>query len=499
MQTDTPLGSRISVLHVTPEMAPLSKIGGLADVAGSLPSALRENGVDARVITPAWPGVMRRLAELGCPVDPGKPSVCVPLQWRAWCGSLSSTVVNGVPVYLLEHPLLFENPSIYPAMLDKVSALPFAFLSLAALEPVFPDEWKPDIIHVHDWASCIIPAALKWHRYYSLLAKKPATLLTIHNLAHQGSLPIDVLEEWGMGPGAYGLDGLEYFGEANLLKGGITSADLITTVSPSYAGEILTPAFGEGLEGVLKYRKEKIKGVLNGLDTISWDPLRDPALPARFGQGNMRGKKNCKNALLERCGWEASEGAVMVSVGRLVRQKGMDLVLECLDRILEGGGHLAVIGTGELVLEKAFSEAAATRPDRVFFLPGFDEGLARLAYAGGDIFLMPSLFEPCGLSQMIAMRYGTVPVARKTGGLADTISDVDEQPGGTGFLFGESNPDALADAVARARARFSSPRQWSAVRKRCMEGDFSWKSSARAYVNLYRSLVLEGSAIKREG
>jgi len=189
----------------------------------------------------------------------------------------------------------------------------------------------------------------------------------------------------------------------------------------------------------------------------------------------------------------------MVSVGRLVRQKGMDLVLECLDRILEGGGHLAVIGTGELVLEKAFSEAAATRPDRVFFLPGFDEGLARLAYAGGDIFLMPSLFEPCGLSQMIAMRYGTVPVARKTGGLADTISDVDEQPGGTGFLFGESNPDALADAVARARARFSSPRQWSAVRKRCMEGDFSWKSSARAYVNLYRSLVLEGSAIKREG
>ncbi len=496
---DTQLSSPISVLHVTPEMAPLSKIGGLADVAGSLPAALRENGVDARVLTPAWSGVMRRLAELGCPVGPEKSPVCVPLQWRAWCGSLRGTVVEEVPVYLLEHPLLFEDPAIYPVELDRASALPFAFLSLAALEPVFPGGWMPDIIHVHDWASCIVPAALKWHRYYSILPEKPATALTIHNIAHQGKLPIDVLDEWGMGPGAYGLDGLEFFGEVNLLKGGITAADVITTVSPSYVGEILTPEFGEGLENVLGYRREKVTGVLNGLDTRSWDPSKDPSLPARFAPGNMKGKKTCRESFVEKCGWKDCEGPLMVSVGRLVRQKGMDLVLESLDGILEEGARLAVIGTGDPALEKAFSKVSAARPDRFFFRPAFDENLARLAYAGGDIFLMPSLFEPCGLSQMIAMRYGTIPVARKTGGLGDTISDVDEHPDGTGFLFGEYSAEALVGAVARSRVRFSAPRQWSAIRKRCMEGDFSWKSSARAYAVLYESLINKRSVIKREG
>ena len=445
--------------------------------------------MDARVLTPMWPGVAGSLRERGAEIDGGPVQVCVPLQWRAWCGSVSATAVGGVPVYLLEHSGLFGNRDIYPSGLDAGSALPFAFLSLAALEPAFPDSWIPDIIHVHDWTSCLAPAALRWHRYYGLLPKRPATVLTIHNIAHQGSLPLSVLEEWGMGPSAFAMDALEFYGGVNLLKGGIASADAVTTVSPGYAEEILTPRFGEGLDGVLEYRRERLRGILNGLDTSFWNPATDQLLPARFGAGDMKGKKACRGALLKECGWEDREGPVMVSVGRLVKQKGMDILLGALDSILSGGARLAVIGTGEPAIEKDFEEAAKKRPDRVFFRKAFDERFAHLAYAGGDIFLMPSLFEPCGLSQMISMRYGTVPVVRGVGGLADTVLDADAGPHGTGFIFDDYSAAALAAAVERSMEHYAAPRRWSLLRKRCMERDFSWDVSAGEYLSLYESLT----------
>lgn len=499
MNTDTEACSRISVLHVTPEMAPISKVGGLADVAGSLPAALRKLGVDARVLTPSWPGMSGRLRELGAILKTGPVSVCVPLQWRAWCGSVSGTEIGGVPIYLLEHPELFGNKGIYPGELDTGTVLPFAFLSLAALEPAFPDGWKPDIIHVHDWASCLTPAALRWHRYYGLLPEKPSTVLTIHNIAYQGALPLSVLDEWGMAPQAFAMDAMEFYGGVNLLKGGIAAADAVTTVSPNYAKEILTPEFGEGLDGVLEYRRKRLSGILNGLDIGYWDPRTDPLIPASFGPGAMKGKSVCRDALLAECGWESGGGPIMVSIGRLVEQKGMGILLKVLDRILSSGSRLIVIGMGEPALEKAFREASRKRPHEIYFRQAFDERFAHMAYAGGDIFLMPSLFEPCGLSQMISMRYGTVPVARGVGGLVDTVSDADACPHGTGFMFDEFSAGALASTVGRAMDHFASPRHWSVLRRRCMQKDFSWDRSAREYLSLYESLVLKVQKNNREG
>ena len=314
-------------------------------------------------------------------------------------------------------------------------------------------------------------------------------MLTIHNLAHQGVLPLSVLDEWGFGPGAFSLDGVEFYGKANLLKGGITASDAVVTVSPGYAGEILSSEYGEGLEGVLQYRRNKIRGILNGLDTASWDPWSDPALPANYRLGDMKGKKVCRKALVEACGWEDSGGPVIVSVGRLVRQKGMELVLGALEELVDLGARLVVVGPGERALEERFSSDSLVIPESLLFRGACDEGFARLAYAGGDIFVMPSLFEPCGLSQMIAMRYGTVPVVRAVGGLADTVADADVVPAGTGFLFDDFTAEALVGTVKRALVHFLEPRGWALLRGRCMKKDFSWDASARSYMTLYGSLT----------
>ncbi|HPJ47625.1 MAG TPA: glycogen synthase [Synergistales bacterium] len=480
--------SRLTVLHVTPEMTPVSKVGGLADVAGSLPGALQRLGVDARVFTPSWPGVAERLRDLGARAISGPDRICVPFGGRKVCSDFSVVDLAGTSLCLLEDDELFSNPSIYPEKLDPLSAMPFAFLSLAAVEYSLSNEWKPQILHLHDWPSSLVPAALKWHRVYGVAREGPRTVLTIHNIAHQGILPLSALDEWGFGPEALTLDGVEFYGSANLLKGGITASDAVVTVSPNYAREILSPEFGEGLEGVLEYRKSKITGILNGIDTASWDPWRDKAIPANFRTGDMKGKQTCRAVLLSECGWVGFSGPLIVSVGRLVRQKGLELLLHALDEILSMGARLVLIGTGERELEERFSREAIRRQDGLHFRRAFDEGFARLAYAGGDIFIMPSLFEPCGLSQMISMRYGTVPVARGVGGLVDTVSDADAGPRGTGFLFDDFTPEALMCAVKRALTHFSEPRSWSQLRKRCMEKDFSWDLSARSYMTLYSSL-----------
>lgn len=487
METDDP--TSVTVLHVTPEMAPLSKVGGLADVAGSLPGALRRLGVDARVITPAWPGAAEKARDLGARPLSGPERVCVSLGGREICSPLRVVEVGGVPLYLLEEAALFSNPFVYPEKLDAGTALPFAFLSMAAVECALSGAWRPKVLHLHDWSASLAAAALKHHRLYGAALERPHTVLTIHNLAHQGVLPLSVLDEWGFGPGAFSLDGVEFYGKANLLKGGITASDAVVTVSPGYAGEILSSEYGEGLEGVLQYRRNKILGILNGLDTASWDPWSDPALPANYHLGDMKGKKVCRKALVEACGWEDSGGPVIVSVGRLVRQKGMELVLGALEELVALGARLVVVGTGERALEERFSAESLGNPESLHFRGAFDEGFARLAYAGGDIFVMPSLFEPCGLSQMIAMRYGTVPVVRAVGGLADTVADADVVPAGTGFLFDDFTAEALVGTVKRALAHFLEPRGWALLRGRCMKKDFSWDASARSYMTLYDSLT----------
>ena len=480
---------RPKVLHVATEMAPLAKMGGLADVVHALPKALRQVGLDCRVLLPAFPCVMENLEKRGMPLTRMRPSVHVALDWRVYAARVLRTELDGVPVYLLEQPELYSVPSIYPADLTESSALPFAFLSLAALELPSVTRWHPQIYHVHDWPACLLPAALRWHRHYRRLGPEVDTVLTLHNMAHHGILPKEVLDGFGFEPASFGVDGLEFYGQVNLLKGGLLASDAITTVSPRYSWEIQTKAGGAGLEGVLETQKRKIRGILNGIDTDVWNPQTDPLLPSPFSAASPGGKAESRKELLRRIGWEDDGSPLLLWVGRLVEQKGVDLLLPAVEPLVRMGCRILVIGSGHAIYEDALRKAGDLFPGRFWSYIGYSEEAAHLAYAGSDILLMPSLFEPCGLSQLIALRYGTVPVARAVGGLADTIVDADGSDRGYGFLFSEFQPEELVRAVGRALGAFSDETRWREIVLLAMSADFSWKASASAYANLYLELL----------
>ncbi|MFP4481534.1 MAG: glycogen synthase GlgA [Thermovirgaceae bacterium] len=480
--------SPVKVLHVTPEMAPLSKVGGLGDVAGSLPKALRRQGFDVRVLTPAWPGVIEKAAGKGLTPQVEIPLFPLSLRWRTFEARLWSTTLSGVPVYLLEQDELFSDPGIYPSLLDADRVLPFAALALAVLE--FPQQtgWTPEIAHVHDWASALVPAFFRWHRHWSERPANISTILTIHNLAHQGIVDAGVIEEWHLKPEALGIDGLEFYGKANCLKGGIVASDVITTVSPSYSREIMTPEFGAGLDGLLTSVRGKVSGILNGIDPEEWNPVNDPYLPVPFDVHDTEGKRDSKRALLSRFDWMDDGRPVFSFVGRLFHQKGIDLLLGALPDLVKHRVRLIIIGTGEKEYENRLAEAAGRYKKTLGLRLAYDEELARLAYGGSDMFLMPSAFEPCGLSQLIALRYGTVPVVRATGGLFDTIVDVDENNEGYGFAFREFSVRALLEAINRAISAYRDTSRWQEITRRAMAQDFSWTRSAQSYGKLYKSL-----------
>ena len=489
---------RPRVLHVAPEMVPLAKMGGLGDVVQALPKALRKIGVDCRVLRPAYPCVLGNVEKARLPVTRMRSSVNVALDWRVYSARVLRTVVEDVPVYLLEQPELFNNPSIYPMNLDEATSLPFAFLSLAALELHSVTRWNPQIYHAHDWPAALLPVALRWHRHYRRMAPEVDTVLTLHNLAHHGILPEKTLEALGLEPSSFGIDGLEYYGQANLLKGALLSTDAITTVSPRYSWEIQTKDGGMGLEGVLASQKRKIRGILNGIDTDVWNPATDPILPEPYSAGSPEGKAACRKGLLQRLGWEDDGSPLLLWVGRLVEQKGVDLLLSACERLLGLGGRILVIGSGHDMYEEALRRVTGDFQGRFWSYIGYSEEMAHLAYAGSDILLMPSLFEPCGLSQMIALRYGTIPVARAVGGLADTVIDADGPQKGYGFLFSEYRADELVKAAQRALAAFSDKKRWKELVRRGMSADFSWRNSAAAYANLYLELLgVEASDLKQ--
>jgi starch synthase len=349
--------------------------------------------------------------------------------------------------------------------------------------------WAPDIYHCHDWTSAYLPCALAWHR--QLQDRSQKSVLTMHNAAHQGTFhPGPFFDESGIDPSCFNAGGIEFYGQVSLLKGAVLNATAVTTVSPRYAWEIQTYESTQALSGVIYAQRRKLSGILNGIDADYWNPETDPLLPECYSGGSLTGKAACRRELLKNTPFDPSySGPIVVCVSRLVEQKGFDIILPALKQVGELGAKFIFLGSGHRWIEDALRAASAVSGDSVCFFPGYSESLAHLLYAGGDIYLMPSLFEPCGLSQMIAMRYGTVPVVREVGGLRDTVTDADAEGGGNGFTFLTYDTQGMLWSLRRAIERFSNVKAWGKIRSRGMGEDFSWDKSARLYADLYKSVL----------
>ncbi|MDA8232106.1 MAG: glycogen synthase GlgA [Magnetospirillum sp.] len=485
------------VLFASSEVFPLVKTGGLADVSGALPGALREAGVDARILLPGYPAAMekarkaKRVASLGDPLGIGAEAHLVAAELPG----------SRVPVWLIDCAPLYDRaggPYQDAAGRDyEDNARRFGLLSWAAARLCTRDgplKWRPDILHGNDWQAGLAPAYLRaWGE------KATATVFTIHNMAYQGLFPKEILPELKLPWNLYRIDGLEYYDSVSFLKAGLVYSDRITTVSRRYAKEIQTAAFGCGMEGVLAHRAADLVGIVNGADYGVWNPGEDPHLSHRYAPGAYaEGKAANKAALQAELGLAPSPDApLMVVVSRLNEQKGMDLILSDLPILLRGGAQLAVLGAGDHMLEDGFRTAAAKSPRQVAASIGYSEPLAHKLMAAGDMLLMPSRFEPCGLTQFYAYRYATVPVVHATGGLADTVVDATYDSlmtqTATGFVFEHANPGAFQWCVERALALFRNKEEWRTIQDTCVAQDFSWRRSAERYANLYNALVSEGA------
>lgn len=477
--------TNLKVLFVAAEAVPFAKVGGLAETAAALPKALRALGVDVRIMIPRYGSVRNEATKaerIGdpIPVKAGAQEERVHL--------LRTTGLGDVPVYLLWDGNYFSpREKVYGFNDDPQRFMFFSRSVLAALRVL---DWKPDLIHANDWHTAPIVAWLDVEGRKDPFYADMATLFTIHNLAYQGDVGRLILTFGGM----ESLPHLPYErpGRVNWMAQGIAHADVINTVSPTYAQEILTPEHGHGLDGLLRERRERLYGVLNGLDVESWDPERDPALPQNFKADTVGVRLVNKAALQREVALPVRDDVPLLGiVSRLDAMKGLDLVLQGFETLAQAYEfQLVVLGTGDPGLEQGFRDLQQRYSDRVRAVIRFDDRLARLIYGGVDVYLMPSRFEPCGLGQMIAMRYGALPVVHATGGLLDTVLDVDAEPErGTGFVFRAATPQALNAALERAFAAYRDGARWTALQKRAMRGDFSWTNSARTYQDLYQQAL----------
>jgi starch synthase len=419
----------------------------------------------------------------------------VPIRDQAVAGAVLEGRLDGrVPVYFLAQDHYYDRPGLYGTAEGDFSdnCERFVFLGRAALAALPGLGFVPHVIHVHDWQTGLVPAYLETLYRDDPASRDIATVFTIHNLAYQGLFWHYDLPLTGLGWDLFTPAGVEFYGKISFLKAGLVFADVLTTVSPTYAREIQTAAFGEGLEGVLQERSADLVGILNGLDYEVWNPATDGDLPKRFGPDEFGGKAECKAALRAEMGLQdRGRGAPLVGVvSRLADQKGLDLVAAVVPPLVAAGGQLALLGAGDERYERLFADLAEAHPDAVAVKLGFSAGLARRIYAGSDLFLMPSRYEPCGLGQLIALRYGTIPVVRRTGGLADTIVEWDPGAGtGTGFLFDALTPEACQAALTRALQAYDEPTSWRRLVRNAMAEDFSWEASAQKYVTAYRKAM----------
>jgi starch synthase len=481
----------LKVLCLSPEIVPFAKTGGLADVAGALPFTLRSLGVDVRLVLPLY----RNIREGDFELRPFIDSLEIPLGKDILKAAIKeSRLGDGIPIYLIEREDLYDRPNLYGnAAGDYYDNLErFTFYSHAALRLMQSISFQPHIIHCHDWQTGLIPALLKGPYRDKKIFSKTSSVFTIHNLGYQGIFPSEKLSTTGLPrDDFFHLEGLEFWGKVSLLKAGIMYSEAITTVSPSYAREIQTPEFGMGMEGVLRRRKNVLHGILNGIDYDVWNPEEDGHLPANYSPKELAGKARCKTALIQETGLDPSisENPLLGMITRLDAQKGLDLLVKILDDLLTLDVGLVVLGSGDERIHRAIQEAAERFPGRIGLTIGFDESLAHRIMAGADIFLIPSRYEPCGLTQMYALKYGTVPVVRATGGLKDTIVQFYTKTGkGNGFRFGPYKPAFFLKAIQKATELFKDPKAWRQLISNGMKADLSWELSAGNYIKLYRSL-----------
>jgi starch synthase len=473
----------MKVLFVTSEVTPFSKSGGLGDVAGALPAALAALGHDVKIVSPRYASVKAgRLTPTGHSLVLRFPfgEVGGPL--------LSARLSERLEVLFLENAPYFERGGLYGDAAGEFgdNHRRFAYLTLGAFQAAQRLRFIPDVIHFNDWQTGLGPLALR-RGYQGTALGRARTVFTIHNLAYQGQFGKDIMGDLGLPWDVFTSEnGLEFYDSVNFMKAGLTFADALTTVSPTYAREIQTPEHGFGLDGLLRRRQHVLTGMLNGIDTHEWDPSTDAFLPERYAAQEMAGKAACKRELLRRFGLADTTAPVFGIVSRLAWQKGIDLLLEALPTALQADMRFVAVGSGEGHYEEALRQLQARFPQQVGTFIGFDAGLSHLVEAGADFFTMPSRYEPCGLNQMYSLRYGTVPIVRATGGLADTVEDGLD---GNGVLFEAFHPAALLGALRRALALYADPPRLEAFRRRGMEKDFSWASSARKYEALYASLV----------
>jgi starch synthase len=482
---------KLSILMVAAEAHPLAKVGGLADVMGALPRALHDQGHDVRLVLPFYRSIRDKIQAPGKVKGAELFDVALgdrTYPARAWKTKLPDTKVD---VYLIESGDFFDRDGIYtdPASGEpyKDDADRFTFFSRAVLRLVKLSDFRPDVIHCHDHQTGFIPAWVKYPPTASGLPGGIRTVFTIHNLAYQGSHPRDLGYKAGFGEEMLGAgSGLEHHGFVNMMKAGIAFADKITAVSPTYAGEIQTPEFGYGLEDILRKRAKDLVGILNGADYGVWNPEHDGFLPCKYSSQKTHGKQKCRWHLMERLNLKLNQETPLVGiVSRLVAQKGFDILSEAFDRLMDLDFGFVVLGLGEKRYHDELAGLAARHPGKVSLNLAFDEQLAHQIEAGSDMFLMPSRYEPCGLNQMYSMKYGTIPVVRATGGLADTVVDQLDGDDSTGFAFKEYSSEALIKAMARARRAFKDKKAWSGMIGRAMAQDFSWERAAATYTDLY--------------
>jgi starch synthase len=486
------------VLHAAAELFPWVKTGGLGDVIAALPPALAALDVDVRLVLPGFTAFLDALplteiARVRTPFADERVRI-----------ALAKLPDSGVRAYLVDHPAFYDRLGSPYAGPDghewPDNHRRFALLgwAAAALAQGADPEWRPDILHAHDWHAGLAPA------YLRAAGAAVPSVFTVHNLAYQGFFPAAAFADLALPSSFFAIDGVEFYGGVSFLKAGLFYADRLTTVSPTYAREIQTPAFGNGLDGLLRSRADVLTGILNGVDPKIWSPKNDPLLPRQYGPDDAAaGKADAKKVLQRRLALdEVPDTPLFGAVTRLSPQKGFDLLLAALPEFIAQDGSLVLLGSGDADLEDGFAAAAASYPGRVGIGIGYDEALSHLIVAGADAILVPSRFEPCGLTQLYALRYGALPLVRRTGGLADTVVDANAvtlaEGSATGFAFDEESPEALLEAAGRAVALYADRASWRRVMRQAMTRDFSWEAAARQYKALYTRLTAGRAAAQQD-